>query len=113
MVRAVWNKHVIAESDPTVVEGSHYLSPESVRSEFLQPSDNTTYCGWKGTAKYYDVVVDGHTNPGAAWYYAEPLTAPNTSVAGLLFGKAFSSPSSYSTTRWSTATLQSPSVQWR
>jgi uncharacterized protein (DUF427 family) len=32
-------------------------------------------CGWKGTASYYDVVVDGQVNPNAAWYYPEPKEA--------------------------------------
>ena len=32
-------------------------------------------CGWKGTASYHDVVVDGETNADAAWYYPEPKDA--------------------------------------
>lgn len=32
-------------------------------------------CPWKGTASYFDVVVDGEINPGAAWYYPEPKSA--------------------------------------
>lgn len=76
MVKAIWNNQVIAESDATVVvEGNHYFPPESVRAEVLRPSDATTVCGWKGTAQYYDLVVDGQTNPAAAWYYAEPKEA--------------------------------------
>jgi uncharacterized protein (DUF427 family) len=31
-------------------------------------------CGWKGTASYYDVLVDGAINADAAWYY--PQTRP-------------------------------------
>lgn len=76
MVKAIWNGRLVAESDATeVVEGNHYFPPESVRAEFLRPSDLTTVCGWKGTAQYYDLVVDGQTNPGAAWYYSEPKPA--------------------------------------
>lgn len=40
----------------------------------FQPSETHTYCPWKGTASYYTVVVDGDTNPDAAWYYPEPKT---------------------------------------
>jgi uncharacterized protein (DUF427 family) len=76
MAKAEWNGTVIAESDDTVVvEGNHYFPPASVRSELLQPSANTTFCPWKGTASYYSVAVDGEVNADAAWYYREPKDA--------------------------------------
>ena len=72
MARATWNGTVIAESDRyEVVEGNVYFPPETVRSEFLKPSDTHTVCWWKGTASYYTLVVDGAENPDAAWYYPE------------------------------------------
>lgn len=72
MAKATWKGAVIAESDDTVVvEGNHYFPPESVNKERLRPSDTHTVCGWKGTASYYDVVVDGEVNKDAAWYYPE------------------------------------------
>lgn len=76
MVKAIWNNTLIAESDETVVvEGNHYFPIEAVHQEYLLSSPATTQCGWKGTASYYDLVVDGKTNPQAAWYYAEPKEA--------------------------------------
>lgn len=76
MVQAVWNGTVIAESDDTViVEGNHYFPPSAVKADLLQPVDTTTVCPWKGTASYYDVVVDGERNAGAAWYYPDPKDA--------------------------------------
>lgn len=73
MVKATCKGVVIAESDDTVVvEGNHYFPVEAVRPECLQASDTTSYCGWKGTASYHDVVVDGAVSKDAAWYYAEP-----------------------------------------
>lgn len=76
MATATWNGQVIAESDETVVvEGNHYFPAESIRCEFFQPVDTTTVCPWKGTASYYDLVVDGERNAGAAWYYPEPKEA--------------------------------------
>ncbi len=75
-MKAQWNGKVIAESDDTVVvEGNHYFPLESVNADFLQPTDHTSICPWKGTASYYSLVVDGETNPNAAWYYAEPKAA--------------------------------------
>jgi uncharacterized protein (DUF427 family) len=32
-------------------------------------------CSWKGTANYYNLVVDGQTNQDAAWYYKAPKDA--------------------------------------
>jgi uncharacterized protein (DUF427 family) len=73
MPRAVWNGTVIAESpDIVVVEGNHYFPAESVRQDFLRPSDTHTVCGWKGTASYYTLDVNGQTNPDAAWSYPDP-----------------------------------------
>lgn len=75
-VRARWNGAVLAESAETVVvEGNHYCPAESVRREHLQRSDRRSTCPWKGVASYYDVVVEGERNPGAAWYYPEPKEA--------------------------------------
>lgn len=76
MPRAVWKGKVIAETEVfEVVEGNVYFPPESVHRELLQPSGTTTVCGWKGTASYYDVVVDGEVNRDAAWFYPDPKPA--------------------------------------
>ena len=72
-MKAIWNSQVIAESNDTVVvEGNHYFPHDSVQAQFLRKSEETTFCGWKGTANYYDIVVSGETNAAAAWYYADP-----------------------------------------
>ena len=76
MAKATWKGKVIAESDKSeIVEGNQYFPPDSVKREYLQPSETTSVCPWKGTASYYDVVVDGETNKDAAWYYPEPKDA--------------------------------------
>ena len=76
IVKATWNKQLIAESDYTVVvEGNHYFPPTSVKREFLHESATTSTCPWKGTANYYNLEVDGETNTDAAWYYTDPEPA--------------------------------------
>jgi uncharacterized protein (DUF427 family) len=76
MARAIWNGVVIAESDATVVvEGNHYFPPTSVKQAHLSPSSHSTVCGWKGTANYYNVEVEGTVNKDAAWYYPQPKDA--------------------------------------
>ena len=57
------------------MEGNVYFSPETVKTELLQPSAKRTVCHWKGEARYYDVVVDGQVNKDAAWYYPNPKPA--------------------------------------
>ncbi len=73
MTKAVWNGHVLAESDQTIrIEGNQYFPPDSINRELFAPSDTHTICPWKGEASYYNVVVDGETNDDAAWYYPVP-----------------------------------------
>ena len=73
---ATYKGTVIAESDETiVVEGNHYFPPDSVQKEYLRESDKHTVCPWKGTASYYDVVVDDHVSEAAAWYYPQAKEA--------------------------------------
>ncbi|MEE8270928.1 MAG: DUF427 domain-containing protein [Alphaproteobacteria bacterium] len=76
MPQAIWNDRVVADSDTfETVEGNIYFPPGSVDRATLKPSDTTSVCGWKGTARYYGVVVDGVENPDAAWYYPDPKPA--------------------------------------
>ena len=76
MPRAMWNGVVLAESDRCeVVEGNQYFPPDAIKRVYFKESDTHTVCLWKGTASYYDVVVDGQTNKDAAWYYPQPKDA--------------------------------------
>lgn len=76
MPKATWNDAVLAESDQTVmVDGNHYFPIDSLNKDYFRDSDAHTVCGWKGTASYYDVVVDGKVNEQAAWYYPDPKDA--------------------------------------
>ncbi len=73
MRRAIWNGTEIAASDRcVVVEGNQYFPAETVNREYLRDSATHTVCNWKGTASYYDVVVNGEINKDAAWYYPQP-----------------------------------------
>ncbi|NHC34541.1 hypothetical protein B7486_33435 [cyanobacterium TDX16] len=70
MAKATWNGAVLAESSKTeIVEGNHYFPPDAIDKQYFQESSTHTTCPWKGTASYYNVVVDGQVNKDAAWYY--------------------------------------------
>ncbi|MGD9537977.1 MAG: DUF427 domain-containing protein [Alphaproteobacteria bacterium] len=76
MAKAVWHGRTVAESETfETVEGNVYFPPEALKREYVKPSDHTSVCGWKGTARYYTLVVDGEENPNAAWYYPDPKPA--------------------------------------
>jgi uncharacterized protein (DUF427 family) len=75
-MQAVFNGAVIAESDDTVVvEGNHYFPADSLRTEYVTPSDTHTHCAWKGEASYYSVNVDGAVAKDSVWYYPTPSEA--------------------------------------
>ena len=77
MPKATWNGAVIAAADGDeveLVEGNVYFPPDKVDKSYLRDSATHTVCPWKGTASYYDVVVDGKVNKDAAWTY--PVTKP-------------------------------------
>jgi uncharacterized protein (DUF427 family) len=76
MAKAILNGTVIAESDDIqIVEGNYYFPPESVKKEYLKPSDSRSICPWKGIASYYDVEAGGEVIKDGAWYYPQPKEA--------------------------------------
>lgn len=76
MARATWNGETIAQSDTyEEVEGNVYFPANALDKARVEESDYRTVCGWKGTASYYHVVVNGERNENAAWYYPQPKPA--------------------------------------
>ena len=76
MAKALWNGATLAESDSVeMVEGNVYFPPSAIKREYFQASDTHTTCPWKGVASYYTLVVNGKTNPDAAWFYPMPKDA--------------------------------------
>ena len=88
MPKASWSGVVIAESAGfETVEGNTYFPPDAIRAEYFKPSDTHTVCPWKGTASYYDVVVDGQVNKDAAWYYPDTKLAARKIKGYIAFWK--------------------------
>ena len=79
MATAKYNGTTIAREtqDKKLVhlERNVYFHIDAVRMEFLKENTHTSVCPAKGTANYYDVVVEGKTARNAAWVYRAPRSA--------------------------------------
>ena len=72
-MQAIVNGPVLADSDDIVmVDGNNYFPRASMTQEFFRESDLTTVCGWKGTARCWDVVVEDKVISNAVWAYDTP-----------------------------------------
>ncbi len=80
-LKVVSHGQTIAETSRgyRLLETSHppvyYFPPQDVQMAFLQASSRKSFCEFKGAARYYDVVVAGHTAVDSAWAYAAPPPA--------------------------------------
>ena len=50
-----------------------YLPPEAVRFDCLRADTGSSFCEWKGQAKYFTVCAGAHCVKHAAWSYPDPL----------------------------------------
>ncbi|MFZ6745683.1 DUF427 domain-containing protein [Undibacterium sp. JH2W] len=86
MPTAHWKGALLAQASATEVEnieGNIYFPMNRVNQEYLCESEKHTLCPWKGTASYYDVVVNGEVNTDAAWIYPSPKDAAKQ-IAGFV-----------------------------
>jgi uncharacterized protein (DUF427 family) len=58
-----------------ILEGNTYFPLSHINQEYFRTSEKHTVCPWKGTASYFDVVVNGQVNADAAWTYPTPKDA--------------------------------------
>jgi len=61
---------------------TYYLPPEDIQA-MLHPAQGTSFCEWKGVARYFDVISGTATAPRAAWAYDRP-TARFAPLAGYM-----------------------------
>ena len=64
-------KRVLETSHPPV----YYIPPEDIRTEYLTLARGTSFCEWKGAARYYDVSTEERMERRAAWFYPGPVPA--------------------------------------
>ena len=86
-IEVLFSGTVIASTSQAfrVLETSHpptyYLPPSDVELAHLSASSRTSWCEFKGQARYYDLSIDGRTARAAAWSYDRP-TPSFESIAG-------------------------------
>lgn len=76
-VRVVVGELTLADSTGSVrvLETSHppvyYIPPNDVDRQRLVPSSHTSFCEWKGYARYHSIVLADRTIDNAAWSYPD------------------------------------------
>lgn len=79
-IQIIFNGVTIADSQRTqrVLETSHppvyYIPPEDIKMEYLKVTNQQSFCEWKGSAKYYTLVVGDKQETNVAWYYSNPTS---------------------------------------
>ena len=78
-IQVVFNGIIIADTKESsrVLETSHppvyYIPQKDIRMESLAEEPTTSFCEWKGRAKYYTVIVGNKSAQRAAWCYPDPM----------------------------------------
>jgi uncharacterized protein (DUF427 family)/diadenosine tetraphosphate (Ap4A) HIT family hydrolase len=60
---------LVDESRHSIV---YYVRRADVRMDLLTPTDHTSYCPYKGTARYWTIDAGGRRAENAVWAYDEP-----------------------------------------
>ena len=77
-VQARVGDNVVAETDDVIQvneDGSpirYYFPRTDVKMELLAPTDTTSQCPYKGTARYFDLRTDDAKLDQAVWSYESP-----------------------------------------
>lgn len=50
----------------------NYFPPQDVQHQYLKKSQHSSYCPFKGSAEYWDVVIDGDRLEHVVWVYPAP-----------------------------------------
>lgn len=81
LIRVDFGGETIAESRRAyrVLETSHppvyYIPREDVRPEYLVAAAGSSFCEWKGSAKYWSLQVHAKQSLNAGWSYERPSAA--------------------------------------
>ena len=77
-IRIVHKGIVVADTRGAmrVLETSHppqyYLPPSDIADGVMRAAEGSSFCEWKGTARYWDVVVGDFVLENVGWSYPNP-----------------------------------------
>ncbi len=54
---------------------SYYIPPDDIAPNILRRAGGGSFCEWKGSGTYWDVIVSGVTLPRVGWSYASPTSS--------------------------------------
>lgn len=54
---------------------SYYIPPDAIAPDVLRRASRSSFCEWKGSALYWDVVIGDLVLPRAGWSYPDPSPA--------------------------------------
>ncbi len=80
-VKVAFNGTVIADTTRALIlkEGplppAHYIPRSDVQMSYLQRTDHSTNCPFKGNASYFSVHVGDQIADNAVWAYETPIDA--------------------------------------
>lgn len=89
--RALFNGHVIADSNDAVVlqEADYrpvvYFPREDVAMEYMARTDHASHCPYKGDAAYFTLRMNGEIAENVAWSYESPFPATGQIAGRLAF----------------------------
>lgn len=78
-IQVILNGVTVADSTRPVIlfetglTPRYYLPKEDIRFDFLEPSDLTTRCPYKGIASYWSANVNGKKYENILWSYQDPV----------------------------------------
>lgn len=77
-IQVIFNGQIVADTRRAkrVLETSHppvyYIPIEDIKSEYLTPGTGSSWCEWKGRARYYTLTVGDRKASNVAWGYPNP-----------------------------------------
>jgi uncharacterized protein (DUF427 family) len=72
-----------------ILETSHppvyYIPRDDVKMQFLRAAQGSSFCEWKGSATYFDLVINDQLAQRVAWTYEHPSRAFATMTNAIAF----------------------------